>query len=301
MGKNGGVRGGPGAILLCLLLVFWFQGNSMGLSMRPTVPRIYTYSVIKEFYHDPSAFTQGLLHEMVWDKNTSSYKDILLESTGLYGESTVREVDLESGLVVRKVDLDQRWFGEGLVNIKGKLHQLTWLTPTSIIYDRESFEKLGEQSTGLKDGWGATTDGRSLIVSDSTNFIYWYDPETYTLERKLDVRDDDIPVKWINELEYIEGEIWANIWQRDCIARIDPKSGRVNGWILLQGLKSDLRKRRIPQKSQMDVLNGIAYDKKQKRLFVTGKLWPRLFEIQVEPVHRKKHELQSIRRQCIVR
>ena len=227
--------------------------------------RRYTYEVIHVYPHDRKAFTQGLLFA----------DGVLYEGTGLYGQSSLRKVDLESGTVLQMELLNGRYFGEGLALFDERLIQLTWRAQIGFVYDRESFA-LNDQFAYPTEGWGLTQDGKRLIMSDGTSTLYFLDPETFAETKQLQVHADGLPVNRLNELEWIQGEIFANIWQTDRIARIDPASGRVTGWIDLTGLL------RMEDRLQgVDVLNGIAYDPATKRLFVTGKLWPKLFEIKL--------------------
>jgi glutamine cyclotransferase len=227
---------------------------------------VYGYEVVNSWPHDPTAYTQGLVF----------HEGTLFESTGLTGESSLRQVDLETGTVRRKTDLPRPYFGEGLTVFRGKLYQLTWLSHKGFIYDLDSFKQVGEFSYE-GEGWGLTHDGQSLIMSDGTNEIRFLNPESFQIERKISVFQGDKPLMQLNELEYIKGEIYANIYQTDLIARIDPKTGRLAGLVDLKGLLApqELRK-------PIDVLNGIAYDGTKDRIVVTGKLWPRLFEIRLK-------------------
>jgi len=227
--------------------------------------RRYTYEVLRTYPHDPAAFTQGLLFA----------DGSLYEGTGLYGRSSLRKVDLQTGAVLQLYPLADRYFGEGVALFGERLIQLTWRAQTGFSYDRESFA-LRDQFSYPGEGWGLTQDGEHLIMSDGTSTLYFLDPETFAETGQIQVRADDLPVKRLNELEWVDGEIFANIWQTDRIARIDPATGRVNGWIDLTGLLS-----REDRSQGVDVLNGIAYDAAEKRLFVTGKLWPKLFEIKL--------------------
>ncbi|MBC8101100.1 MAG: glutaminyl-peptide cyclotransferase [Cytophagales bacterium] len=227
----------------------------------------YTYDVVKSYPHDRSAFTQGLVY-------TNGH---LLESTGLNGRSSLREVDLATGTVLKKVDVSSEYFAEGLTEFQDKLYQLTWQSNRGFIYDRATFQKTGDFSyTG--EGWGLADDDRSLILSDGTSQIRFLDPVSLKVQRTIRVTfADSLPLDRLNELEYIDGEIYANVWKTDSIARINPQTGRVTSWIDLTGL--------LPvseQTSETDILNGIAYDPAGKRLFVTGKLWPKVYEIKLK-------------------
>lgn len=227
----------------------------------------YTYQVVNSYPHDSAAFTQGLLIQ----------DGVLYESTGLNGKSSLRKDDLKTGRVLKKLDVPADYFAEGLADFKGKLYQLTWQAQKGFIYDPNTFKKLGEFAyTG--EGWGLTHDGTSLILSDGSNQIRFIDPTTFKVTRTINVVDSGgHPQTQLNELEYIKGEIYANIWQTDYIVRIDPKTGHLLGWIDLSGLLTG------PTHDNPDaVLNGIAYDAAADKLYVTGKLWPKLFEIRLK-------------------
>jgi glutamine cyclotransferase len=233
---------------------------------QPT-PSVATYQVVNTYPHDPGAFTQGLVYE----------DGFLYEGTGLNGNSSLRKVALETGEVVQSHDLADEYFGEGIAIFGDKIMQLTWQSHIGFIYDKASFEQLGEFEYPT-EGWGLTQDGSRLILSDGTATLRFLDPQTLQEMGAIEVRDAGSPVTQLNELEYIHGEIYANIWQTDFIARISPETGQVLGWINLAGLLS-------PEERQppTDVLNGIAYDAAGDRLFVTGKRWPKLFEIKIIP------------------
>jgi len=228
---------------------------------------VYGYWVVREYPHDRSAFTQGLVY-------VDGY---LYESTGLEGASSLRQVDLETGKVIRRRALKPDEFGEGLTDWGGRLLQLTWTSMRGFIYDRASFARSGTfRYAG--EGWGLTHDGRRLILSDGTAVLRFLDPETFREIGRLPVQDEGRAVQGLNELEYVGGEVYANVWQSDRVARISPETGAVLGWIDLTGLLSEADAR-----YPVDVLNGIAYDSGRERLFVTGKWWPKLFEIIVGP------------------
>lgn len=230
-------------------------------------PAIYGYQVLNVFPHDPTAFTQGLVYQ----------DGIFYEGTGLRGQSTLRRVDPATGEVLQGVRLPDQYFGEGIAVLGDRLYQLTWQENTGFIYDKASFELLGTWNY-VGEGWGLTTDGQRLIMSDGSHELRFLDPVTMQELGRVAVLDGDgLPVTRLNELEWVEGEVWANVWQTDRIARIDPASGRLLGWIDLTGLlpAEDRAAQRV------DVLNGIAYDAARDRVFVTGKWWPKLFEIQV--------------------
>jgi glutamine cyclotransferase len=201
----------------------------------------------------------------------------LYEGTGLWGQSSLRLVELETGAVLREHALSEEYFGEGITVLNGQIYQITWQENTGFVYDRDTFELL--QTFGYPtEGWGITHDGTRLIVSDGTATLYFWDPETLAETGRITVSDNEGPVIQLNELEYVNGEVWANIWLTDRIARIDPETGQVVGWIDLTGLLDT-----STVTGPVDVLNGIAYDESNGRLFVTGKLWPALYEIELVP------------------
>jgi glutaminyl-peptide cyclotransferase len=228
---------------------------------------VYGYQVVAAYPHDRGAFTQGLFFHDGW----------LYESTGQPGRSSIRKVALKTGEVVRRRDLAAPHFGEGLALLKGRLFYLTWISQTGFIYDFETFAPKG-QFAYAGQGWGLTTDGAQLIMSDGTATLRFLDPENLTTVRTVEVSDGGAPVPKLNELEWVKGEVWANVWTTDRIVRIDPRTGQVLGWIDLTGLLPDAERR-----GDEDVLNGVAYDAKGDRLFVTGKQWPKLYEIKLTP------------------
>ena len=204
----------------------------------------------------------------------------LLESTGLNGSSSLREVDLATGKILKQVTVPRQYFAEGLAVVGDKAYQLTWQNHKGFIYDADTFRLLGE-FTYEGEGWGLTTDGRQLILSDGTSRIRFLDPKTFSVVRSIEVTEDGKPVYQLYELEYIRGEIFANVWQTDRIVRIDAESGKVRGTIDLTGLLSN--NERGPN---TDVLNGIAYDEEKDRLVLTGKRWPKIFEVKLKPRQR---------------
>ncbi len=228
-------------------------------------PHYYTYRVVNSFPHDPEALTQGL----VFDNGT------LFEGTGLYGKSTLRQVELETGAVLRSLSLASQYFGEGITIYKDQVVQLSWRSNTGFLYDKDSFELLQTFSYPT-EGWGITQDGVRLIVSDGTSTLYFWDPVTFKEIGRIEVHDQDGRVTRLNELEYVRGEVFANVWYTDRIAIINPHTGRVRGWINLEGLLDS-----ETGAGSSDVLNGIAYDAENDRLFVTGKRWPKLLEIRL--------------------
>ncbi len=225
---------------------------------------VFTYTVVRSYPHDKDAFTQGL---QVVD-------GVFFEGTGLNGKSSIRRVKIDTGEVLQKRDVDARYFGEG-ITVRGQdLYQLTWQSGIAFVYDRTTFAPK-RQFRYAGEGWGLTQDKTSLIMSDGSEYLRFVDPATFTERRRLKVTAAGAPLKNLNELEYVRGEIFANVWQTDYIARIDPASGVVNGYIDLRGLLS------ARDRAATDVMNGIAYDETTDRLFVTGKLWPRVFEVRV--------------------
>jgi glutamine cyclotransferase len=202
---------------------------------------------------------------------------VLYEGTGLYEHSTLRRVELETGDILQIRELSDRFFGEGITIYGDRIIQLTWRSHIGFVYDKNSFELLQEFNYST-EGWGITYDGEHLIMSDGTSTLHFLDPQTFEETGQVEVFDNDGPVTRLNELEYVQGEVYANVWQTDRIARIAPETGRVVGWIDLEGLLSA-----EDHSEPVDVLNGIAYDADNDRLFVTGKLWPKLFEIELIP------------------
>jgi glutamine cyclotransferase len=255
-------------ILAFLLTMPW--PPIIGQSSRPAGPRRpreYTFKVVNVFPHDPAAFTQGLVY----------HDGFLYEGTGLYGRSSMRKVRLETGEVVQHVDLSTEYFGEGIAIVGNKVIQLTWQSHVGFVYNLSDFKRL-RQFSYSGEGWGLSSNGNDIFMSDGSAQIRVLDAATFKEKRRFTVRDGATPIDQLNELEYVEGEIFANIWQTDRIARISPVSGKVVGWIDLTGLLSPVFRRQSDA-----VLNGIAYDAAHKRLFVTGKLWPSIFEIQLVP------------------
>jgi glutamine cyclotransferase len=263
-----------GILLLALVGVVLFStiygpktdSGAVGLvTVSDEIP-VYGYKILKTYPHDPKAFTQGLVY----------YKDdILYEGTGMWGESSLRKVDLKTGQVLQIHTLPSDIFGEGITLWGDKIIQLTWQHRKGFVYDRETFTLLREFSYPT-EGWGITHDGTRLIMSDGSATLFVWDPETLQEIGRIEVRDDKGPVVRLNELEYIRGLIYANVWQTDRIAIIRPDDGHVVGWIDLSGLLAP-----EDRHARVDVLNGIAYDAEGDRLFVTGKYWPKLFQIQL--------------------
>jgi len=236
---------------------------------EPPAPKHYNYEVVATYPHDPGAFTQGLVF----------LNNRLFESTGLNGQSTLREDNLETGKVLRQVTVPAEYFAEGLAIIGNKAYQLTWQNHKGFVYDLETF-KLEKEFYYDGEGWGLATDGKSLILSDGTSQIRFLDPATFKVQRTITVTLRGHGLKDLNELEYIKGEIYANVWQTPAVVRIDPATGYVTGMIDFSGLlkPSDVQ-------PDTDVLNGIAYDAAHDRLFVTGKKWPKLFEVNLHQIY----------------
>ena len=225
---------------------------------------VYGFNIVNSFPHDPAAFTQGL----ILDGKT------LYEGTGLYGSSSLRKVDLKTGKILKIHKLLPAYFGEGITVVGNRIIQLTWTSGKGFVYEKDTFRVI-EEFGYETEGWGITFDGRHLIMSDGTPFLRFLDPQTFKLRRTLPVRNNGQFLWRLNELEYIDGEIYANILELDRIARISPETGTVTAWIDLAGLRQRLGD------SQAGVLNGIAYNPRGKTLLVTGKNWPRLFEIKI--------------------
>ena len=230
-----------------------------------STPLYYTYEIVNVYPHDRNAFTQGLVFE----------NGVLYESTGLYGHSTLRRVELETGKILQLYPLPNQFFGEGITIFDEKLIQLTWRSNKGFVYDKHSFDLLQEFYYST-EGWGITHNGSQLIMSDGTATLYFLDPETFDKTGQVEVQDSG-PVTKLNELEYIQGNIYANIWKEEKIAIIDPQTGQVQGWIDLSGIQD------LEDLDTNNILNGIAYDAEEERLFITGKRWSQLFEIKLIP------------------
>jgi glutaminyl-peptide cyclotransferase len=248
-----------------VLLVMCHAAGILPVAAQGRTP-VYGYRIVNTYPHDPMAYTQGLI-----------YRDgFLFESTGLNGRSTLRKVNLETGEVVQQESVDSRYFAEGLTDWSNRLVQLTWQSNIGFLYDLATFRLQGTfRYAG--EGWGLTHDRTRLILSDGSESLRFLNPETLREIGRVVVTDGGIPVRDLNELEYVRGEVYANVWHTDRIARISTASGHVTGWIDLKGLLP-----RVYQLEPEAVLNGIAYDAAHDRLFVTGKLWPKLFEIRVQ-------------------
>ena len=242
------------------------EAQARPASSVPAAPRVeqYGYRIVRSHPHDPAAFTQGLT---IADGQ-------MYEGTGLYGQSSLRRVDLPTGGVLQSIPLDSQSFGEGIAVVGDRIYQLTYQTGVGFVYDRKSFAKQKEFKY-RGEGWGLTYDGQRLIMSDGTDTLRFWDPETLEERGRLRVRDGDTAIKDINELEFVDGVLYANVWQQERIARIDPKTGVVTAWIDMSNLLTATERSR-----GVDVLNGIAHDPKTGHFLITGKLWPWVFEVE---------------------
>lgn len=256
-------------VILAVIGLLWFRsgdGNQSAVaSNAPLIAREVPYEVVGNFPHDSSAFLQGL----VWYNG-------FFESTGQFGRSSLRRVEYPTGKVLQRINLGSQYFGEGLAMIDNQLYQLTWQSKRGFVYDRDSFKLLREFKYDT-EGWGLTYDGKSMILSDGSDELRFFNPENFEQTRKISVKFNGAPLRELNELEYIDGEVWANVWHTDRIVRIDPASGQVKSYLNLAGI--------LPEDERSEpeaVLNGIAYDSQSKRIFISGKLWPKIFEIRLK-------------------
>lgn len=230
------------------------------------VPQRHGYKVIHTYPHDSEAFTQGLFYD----------NGVLYEGTGQEAGSTLREVELETGKVLRQHNLDPSLFGEGITLYKDRIYQVTWTSKVGFVYNKSDFRVINKIFIQT-EGWGLATISDRIVMSDGSNILYFHDPDMFNAVSRIEVYDNEKKVDQLNELEYINGEIWANIWQTDLIARIDPYSGKVNSYIDMSNLFPESKRREV----NADVLNGIAWDDQNRRIFVTGKKWPNLYEIKI--------------------
>ncbi|HEY6505309.1 MAG TPA: glutaminyl-peptide cyclotransferase [Chitinophagaceae bacterium] len=251
-----------------LLLVSCNNGpdNPVDPPIKPEGPKPISYSVVNTYPHDTSSFTEGLL----------VYKGELYESTGDYGRSRIMKIDLKTGKPLRSVDLDKKYFGEGIVIVNDTVYQLTYVEKIGFMYSLKDFKKIGEFTFASPQGWGMTSNGKEIIASDGSSNLYFYQPGTFRLLRSLSITEAGGLSFNINELEYIDGYIYANQWQAPYILKIDPNSGEVVGKVDLTSL-ADAIKKKYPF---TDYLNGIAWDEATKKIYITGKLWPELYEVQ---------------------
>jgi glutamine cyclotransferase len=255
------------ATLLALSLFFYNEKhNQSQVTTTPTIQDvpIYKCKIINNYPHDRNAFTQGLVFE----------NNHLYEGTGLYGHSSLRKIQLETGTILQVRNLSDQYFGEGITIYQNKIMQLTWKNNVGFVYDKDNFHKIQEFHYP-NEGWGITNDGKNLIMSDGTSTLHFIDPETFEEIRQIQVFSKGGPVKNLNELEYVKGEIYANVWQTNLIVLISPATGQVTGWIDVTELQN------LENNTSTSIPNGIAYDHENDRLFVTGKLWSKIFEIEL--------------------
>ena len=255
-----------------LSAIVYFEGNQKTLNntiyfLADKAPVVYSYKIINEFPHDENAFTQGF-----------EYHDgFFYESTGEYGKSTLRKVDIESGKVVKKIKLDKKYFAEGMTILNDKIYQLSWRKNTGFVYNLESFEL--EQTFNYdqsKEGWGLTNNNEKLIKTDGTERMWFLNPETLKEEKFVEIYTNKRKAEKLNELEFIKGKVYANIWQQNSLLIVNPDNGAIEGIVNLNGLQE-----KAGQKGESNVLNGIAYDSVNDRIFVTGKKWTKVFEIKL--------------------
>lgn len=261
--------------LMMIKVVAWHPDNKKGVAtgsirVKPAkAPIRCKYSVLKEYPHDSKAYTQGL-----------TYRDgFMYEGTGQYGESSIRKIDMKSGKIHSVLNIDGQYFGEGITISGDKIYQITWRSRKGFVYDLKTFS-LESSFEYDSEGWGITTMGDCLVMSDGTNKLYYIVPSTFNILKEVEVYDNLGPVEQLNELEYIDGLIWANVWLTDRIVAIDPDSGVVKYDIDLKGLLSAVEREKLDDKD--DVLNGIAWNPSRKTFYLTGKRWPKLFEVKVE-------------------
>lgn len=256
--------------------VIFYENKSLKVTetiyfLADAAPEIYTYKIINTFPHDKGAYTQGLEY----------LNGFLYEGTGKKGSSSIRKVELKTGKVLQQKDLDEQYFGEGITIFNGKLYQLTWQAGIGFVYDLNSFEQEKTFNyTKSQEGWGLTHNGEKLIKTDGTEFIWFLNPETLVEESYIEVYTNERKVEKLNELEFVNGLIYVNIWQQNSILIINPNSGKVEGVANLNGLKTTIEKEQKLEDAD-EVLNGIAFDKENNRLFVTGKHWSKLYEIEL--------------------
>ncbi|KAG6475946.1 hypothetical protein ZIOFF_065178 [Zingiber officinale] len=285
-------RSGGASLLVAIVAIsalFFLWVTWKWTRTPPPSTQLYTFDIVNEFPHDPDAFTQArsrspsssLSDDVLSIGLVYGGNETLFESTGLYSKSSVREVLLQTGKVMVSHQMDASFFGEGLTLFGERLYQVTWLTNTGFIYDRHNIREKDRFTHPMSDGWGLATDGKILYATDGTSTLYHLDPQTLKEIRRVTVKYNDHEIPFLNELEYVDGEVWANVWQTDCIARISHEDGKVLSWIALHELRQGLMRSGY---TGIDVLNGIAWDDEKKRLFVTGKLWPKLYQIKFRPV-----------------
>ena len=252
------------AAVVAMLLMIGFTPHQRSQSPSAGALPLFGYQIVRVYPHDPEAFTQGLQY----------VNGVLYEGTGLVGRSSIRRVALDTGKVEQKRDLPAPYFGEGITVWRNDLVELTWQSHVAFVYDRATFAPK-KQFSYPGEGWGLTHDGTNLVMSDGTDELRVLDPVTFVEKRRIKVTAAGSPLRNLNEIEFVKGEIIANVWQTDYLARIAPATGKVTAYIDLRGLLSPR------ERADTDVLNGIAYDAEHDRLFITGKLWPKLFEIKL--------------------
>jgi glutaminyl-peptide cyclotransferase len=251
--------------LLLILIALSGCNKDTPRSGNGATPR-YGYDIVNTWPHDTQAYTQGLIYQ----------NGQFIESTGQVGHSSLRLVQPETGNILKKVLVPEPYFAEGAALLNGKVYQLTWEHQLGFIYDAATLQKTGEFKY-QGEGWGLTTDGTSLILSDGSNRLRFLDPNSFIVKKTVAVKDGERVINELNELEFVNGEVFANVWHSDAIARINPENGKVVGWLDMRGL---LKKEEVSDPEA--VLNGIAFDSASNRLFVTGKLWPKVFEIRIK-------------------
>lgn len=254
-------------LLACITACTNDDNHPVNNPVNPEAPKLISYSVLNTYPHDTSYFTEGLL----------IYEGNLYESTGEKGKSWIVKTDLKTGNAVQKFTLDNKYFGEGIVIINDTVYQLTYQDHIGFMYSLKDFKKIGEFEFASPEGWGMTTNGKEIIASDGGSNLYYYEPSTFRLLRTQGITESGSPSFNLNELEYIDGYIYANQWQYPYILKIDPADGKVVGKIDLSQITETIR----AKYSYADVLNGIAYDNNTKKMYVTGKKWPELYEIQL--------------------
>ncbi|MEK6154284.1 glutaminyl-peptide cyclotransferase [Flavobacteriaceae bacterium 3-367] len=250
-----------------------FEGTSAEVSKKikvlaPKAPELYTYEIINEFPHSEDAYTQGL----------EFHNDTLYEGTGKKGRSSLRKIDFKTGNILKQIDLNNSYFGEGITVLKDKVYQLTWQSGTGFVYNLNDFKQLDRFTYNKsKEGWGLCNDGEKLYKSDGTEKIWFLNPDTLLEEGYIEIVTDKSIFNRANELEYVDGKIYANVWQKESMMIIDAHSGAIEGVINFGGLKGKVR-----QHENLDVLNGVAYHPVRKTFFVTGKNWDTLFEVKIK-------------------
>jgi len=264
--------------------------EARGMAPESTVdqgpPQVWGYQIKAEYPHDPHAFLQGLLY----------HEGYLYESTGMFGESSVRKVEMNTGKVLLQTDMPRSYFGEGLTLWGDQLMQVTWRTNQGFRYDLQTLKQVGDFQHPYQDGWGLDHNGKELIMTDSGTDLLFLDPGTLNEVRRVTVTDAGEPVEMVNEIEFIDGEVFANFFGSDCIARVDPLTGKVKGWLVLDDILARVGKS-VQNRKNDNILNGIAWNKDTKRLLVSGKRWPSLFEI--EMIQDTTANLEQVRDSCI--